>query len=31
MPTFLLGYDVEHLEPEVTRPFLKRAAELHRE
>ncbi|MFC0680977.1 polysaccharide deacetylase family protein [Lysobacter korlensis] len=31
MPTFLIGYDVEHLDPEVTRPFLRRAAELHRE
>jgi peptidoglycan/xylan/chitin deacetylase (PgdA/CDA1 family) len=28
---FLFGYDVEHLDPEITRPFLKRAAELHRE
>lgn len=31
MATFLFGYDVEHLDPDVTRPFLKRAAELHRE
>jgi peptidoglycan/xylan/chitin deacetylase (PgdA/CDA1 family) len=29
--TFLLGYDVEHQDPHVTRPFLKRAAQLHRE
>jgi peptidoglycan/xylan/chitin deacetylase (PgdA/CDA1 family) len=27
---FLVGYDVEHLDPGVTRPFLERAAALHR-
>jgi peptidoglycan/xylan/chitin deacetylase (PgdA/CDA1 family) len=31
VPTFLLGYDVEHLDPAVTGRFLRRAAELHRE
>ncbi|MDQ4137648.1 MAG: polysaccharide deacetylase family protein [Actinomycetota bacterium] len=31
MATFLLGYDVEHLDPDVTRAFLQRAAQLHRE
>jgi peptidoglycan/xylan/chitin deacetylase (PgdA/CDA1 family) len=31
MPTFLIGYDVEHLDPSVTRVFLKRAMQLHRE
>lgn len=29
--TFLIGYDVEHLDPRVTRRFLGRAVELHRE
>jgi peptidoglycan/xylan/chitin deacetylase (PgdA/CDA1 family) len=31
VPTFLFGYDVEHQDRQVTGPFLKRAAELHRE